>query len=63
MVLLIPRRIKELKDQGKKEGKREGRKEAHRKWLAWNERRINAEREGRPFNESPPTLPQEQDDE
>ena len=51
MVLLIPRRIKQLKDQGRREERRE--------WVAWNERRIAAEREGRPFTEPPPAGPQD----
>ena len=46
MVLLIPRRIKELKDQG--------REEANREWMAWNQRRMAAERDGLPFDEPPP---------
>ena len=50
MVLLIPRRIEQLKDLGRKEGRREER----RKWMAWNERRMSAEKEGRLFNEPPP---------
>ena len=58
MVLLIPRRIEQLKDLGRKEGRREGRKEGRReerrKWMAWNERRMSAEKEGRLFNEPPP---------
>lgn len=49
MVLLIPRRIKELKDQG--------REEANREWAAWNQRRMAAERDGLPFDETPPAGP------
>ena len=58
MVLLIPRRIEQLKDlgrrEGRKEGRKEGRREERREWIAWNERRMSAEREGRPFYEPPP---------
>jgi predicted transposase YdaD len=61
MVLLIPRRIKQLKDEGRDEGREEGRAEGRRElqqeWVAWNERRKAAEREGRPFDESPPEEP------
>ena len=39
MVLLIPRRIKELKDQGR-EGTRGT--ESQREWVAWNQRRMAA---------------------
>ena len=55
MVLLIPRRIKQLKD----EGKLEGRQETHRQWVAWNERRKAAERSGEPFDEPHPEGPGE----
>ena len=34
----------------------EGREETQRAWEAWNERRLAAEREGRPFTEPPPSL-------
>ena len=65
MVLLIPRRIKELKDQGREEGRKEGReegreegrKDANRRWMAWNQRRMAAERDGLPFDEPPPAGP------
>ena len=38
----------------KAEGRREGRTEVMAAWRAWNERRIDAERDGRDFDESPP---------
>ena len=46
MVLLIPRRIRELKDQG--------RREEHQKWMAWYRRQQAALRAGLPFDEPPP---------
>ena len=52
MVLLIPRRIKQLKD--------EGRREKHREWVAWNERRKAAERNGTHFDEPHPVGPDEE---
>ena len=65
MVLLIPRRIKELKDQGKKEGKeegkKEGKKEERRKWKAWYRRQQEAMRAGLPFDELPPGSDSEDD--
>ena len=61
MVLLIPRRIKELKDQGKKEGKEEGKKEERRKWKAWYRRQQEAMRAGLPFDEPPPGSDSEDD--
>ena len=73
MVLLIPARIKQLKEEGRKEGREEGREEGRKEgqesgwkegqeserqqWLAWNERRLTAEREGRSFDEPPPASP------
>ena len=32
----------------------EGREETHRLWAAWNQRRLEAEQNGEPFNEPPP---------
>ena len=42
--------------------KAEGRAEEREEWLAWNRRRIDAEKHGRHFDESPPgtTHPQKQ---
>ena len=34
--------------------KAEGRAEAHEEWMAWNRRRVEAKRQGRDFDESPP---------
>lgn len=36
------------------EGERRGRKETHQQWEDWNRRRLEAERNNRPFNEPPP---------
>ena len=49
MVLLIPRRIKQLKDERQRELQRE--------WEAWNHRRMTTERDGLPFVEPSPTGP------
>ena len=49
MVLLIPDAVRKLKDAG--------RQEANQKWVAWNERRLAAERAGLPFDEPPPAGP------
>ena len=54
MVLLIPRRIRHLKDLGRQEGRTEGRKEANRVWKAWYRRQQAAMRAGLPFDEPPP---------
>ena len=41
--------------EGRQEGRQEGSKEAHQAWEAWNERRLQAEANGEPFNEPPPS--------
>ena len=66
MVLLIPRRIKQLKDEGRQEGlqeghqegRQEGHQESHQEWMAWYERQQAALRDGQPFTEPPPAGPQ-----
>lgn len=50
-VLLIPKRIKELKDAGRKEGRAEERAA----WEAWLSRRQEAEANNLPFDEPPPS--------
>ena len=42
--------------EGEEKGKAEGRSQAWHEWQAWNERRLEAEKEGRPFTEPPPSL-------
>ncbi len=37
----------------------EGRAEGQAEWIAWNERRMEAEAKGEPFSEPPPKLPAE----
>ena len=37
-------------------GKAEGKAEAWQAWEAWNQRRMDAEKTGQPFNEPPPAL-------
>ena len=41
---------------GQAEGRSEGKAEQQKEWEAWNERRQEAEANGQPFNEPPPTL-------
>ena len=40
--------------EGKAEGRAEGVAERDRQWAAWNNRRIEAEAKGEPFDEPPP---------
>ena len=50
----LRRRFQEGKEEGLEEGKQEGRREMSEKVRAWNERRLEAERLGKKFNEAPP---------
>ena len=56
--LLIPDRIRELKEEGYREGLEEAREqrlqEIHQQWMAWYERQQAAFRTGQPFTEPPP---------
>ena len=45
------------RSQGIAEGRSQGIAEAWEKWQGWNQRRLEAEAEGRPFNELPPSKP------
>ena len=38
-----------------REGRQVGREEAHQAWAAWNERRLQAEANGEPFNDPSPS--------
>ena len=40
-----------------RQGKAEGLSEGYKQWEAWNNRRMSAEAEGRPFDEPPPSPP------
>ena len=42
------------REEGREEGRKEGREENQRLWAAWNQRRIQAEHNGEPFDEPPP---------
>lgn len=48
------RQVEEILAQGHAQGHAEGRAEAQAEWLAWNQRRLTAERAGHPFDEPPP---------
>ena len=43
-------------NRARAEGRQEGREEANQAWLAWNERRLESERDGKPFTEPPPPV-------
>ena len=48
--------LKAGQEKGKAEGLKEGEAQAWRVWEEWNQRRLAAEKEGRPFHEPPPSL-------
>ena len=45
----------EARAEGIEEGRKEGKAELAQKVIAWNIRRLEAERKNEPFNEPPPT--------
>ena len=49
------------REEGLEEGEQKGREEEHQQWLAWNQRREAALREGRDFTEPPPSNPAKED--
>ncbi len=54
--MLVEKYLRRRYQAGKAEGKAEGRSEAWHEWQAWNQRRLENEKEGRPFTEPPPSL-------
>jgi flagellar biosynthesis/type III secretory pathway protein FliH len=42
-------------EEGRQKGRQEGRKQERQAWIDWNSRRQEAEAQGRPFNEPPPS--------
>ena len=46
--------IEQHREEGRAKGIEQGRSQAHEEWIAWNRRRVEAERRGRDFDESPP---------
>ena len=55
LVLLIPAAMRKLLEQGREEGREEGRMKERAEWEAWLRRRSDAEANGLPFNEPPPS--------
>ena len=49
------KRIEREREAAKAEGIAEGKVEERELWLAWNNRRLEAEAKGEEFNEPPPT--------
>ena len=51
---MVNRYVIPVIEKHKAEGRAEGRAEEREEWRAWNRRRIDAEKKGRKFDESPP---------
>ena len=49
--------LEQVKVEGRAEGRVEGQVENYQLWDSWNNRRIEAENQNRPFNEPPPPPP------
>ena len=54
---IMRRRGERLAAEAENRGRSQGIDEAWEKWQGWNQRRLEAEAEGRPFNEPPPSKP------
>ena len=52
--MLAERYLRRRHAEGKAEGKKEGREEERSLWREWNKRRLEAEADGKPFDEPPP---------
>ena len=62
--VMLAQWLKERDQRKQREALEQAREEAQeerKKWLAWYERWQDAQREGRPFDEPPPTAPQDRD--
>ncbi len=46
--------IEKHKAEGRAQGLEQGLEQAHEEWIAWNRRRVEAKRQGRDIDESPP---------
>ena len=51
---MVNRYVIPVIEKHKSEGRAEGLEQAHEEWIAWNRRRVEAERRGRDFDELPP---------
>ena len=56
-LMVLARRLEEGLERVRERRRAEGRAEANRAWRDWNARRLQAESEGRPFSEPPPSEP------
>ena len=54
VIPVIEKHKAEGRAEGIQQGVEQGRTQAHEEWIAWNRRRVEAKRQGREFDESPP---------
>ena len=47
-------KIEKQREKLREEGREQGRSDERQAWLAWNQKRLDAEARGEPFDESPP---------
>ena len=55
LVMLWREKLEHVREARREEGRVEGRAEADQAWRSWNERRLDAEQRGAPFDEPPPS--------
>ena len=61
-MILARRWLERMQERDMARGIVQGHLERQRKWEGWNGRRLQAEEEGREFNEPPPSLYDEDDE-
>ena len=54
LIMLWREKLEHVREARRAEGRAEGRAEERAEWRSWNERRLDAERRGAPFDEPPP---------
>ena len=52
--VMVNRYVIPVIEKHKAEGRAQGLEQAHEEWIAWNRRRVEAKRQGRDIDESPP---------
>ena len=55
--------IKRHEAQGREKGREEGAAQANKAWRMWNQRRLDHEAQGLPFDEPPPDQPSDEEEE
>ena len=58
--MVLARSLEERLERTRAKRREEGRAEERAKWEAWNNRRMAAEKDNKPFDELPPSAEQQQ---